>query len=106
MLFIFLLHILIQLGMWIFFKELIEKDPLVVFGEGEYGVTDILYAAARSKNSEVFRLLLDFALSLRCGFSSGGELEEQLGTINPDFGKLFKCCHPHFTYILHMLSFL
>lgn len=68
-----------------FVKELIERDPLLVFGEGEYGVTDILYAAARSKNSEVFRLLLDFALSPRCGFSSGGELEEQLGTINPDF---------------------
>ncbi|KAF5754364.1 putative ankyrin repeat-containing domain-containing protein [Helianthus annuus] len=38
-----------------FVKELLKRDPLLVFGEGEYGVTDILYAAARSKNSEVFQ---------------------------------------------------
>ncbi|XAR64437.1 hypothetical protein NMG60_11024775 [Bertholletia excelsa] len=35
--------------------NLLRRDPLLVFGEGEYGVTDILYAAARSKDSEVFR---------------------------------------------------
>ncbi|KAA8533267.1 hypothetical protein F0562_033200 [Nyssa sinensis] len=58
-----------------FVKELLERDPLLVFGEGEYGVTDIFYAAARSKNSEVFRLLLDFAVSQRCLPSNGGELE-------------------------------
>lgn len=46
-----------------FVKELLERDPLLVFGEGEYGVTDVLYAASRSKNSDVFRLLFDFALS-------------------------------------------
>ncbi|KAL4331600.1 hypothetical protein AHAS_Ahas13G0516300 [Arachis hypogaea] len=46
-----------------FVKELLRRDPLLVFGEGEYGVTDILYAAARSKNCVVFRLLLDSALS-------------------------------------------
>ncbi|XP_076940483.1 uncharacterized protein LOC143609682 [Bidens hawaiensis] len=45
-----------------FVKELLKRDPLLVFGEGEYGVTDILYAAARSKNSEVFRVLIDFSL--------------------------------------------
>ncbi|MFS7992542.1 hypothetical protein Hanom_Chr12g01083461 [Helianthus anomalus] len=38
------------------------RDPLLVFCEGEYGVTDILYAAARSKNSEVFQVLIDFSL--------------------------------------------
>ncbi|KAF5741141.1 putative ankyrin repeat-containing protein [Tripterygium wilfordii] len=42
-----------------FVKELLERNPLLVFGEGEFGVTDILYAAARSKDSEVFRVLLD-----------------------------------------------
>ena len=69
-----------------FVKELIERDPLLVFGEGEYGVTDIFYAAARSKNSEVFKLLFDFALSPRCGLGGNwGELEEQLGNINPNF---------------------
>ncbi|CAA6664162.1 unnamed protein product [Spirodela intermedia] len=46
-----------------FLRELLDRDPLLVFGEGEYGVSDILYAAARSKSSEVFRLILDFAVS-------------------------------------------
>ncbi|KAK4780748.1 hypothetical protein SAY87_016854 [Trapa incisa] len=46
-----------------FVKELLDRDPLLVFGEGEYGVTDMLYAASRSKSSDVFRLLLDFTLS-------------------------------------------
>ncbi|KAK4773814.1 hypothetical protein SAY87_028833 [Trapa incisa] len=46
-----------------FVKELLERDHLMVFGEGEYGITDMLYAASRSKSSHVFRLLLDFALS-------------------------------------------
>nr|VDD47403.1 unnamed protein product [Brassica oleracea] len=45
-----------------FVKKLLERDPLLVFGEGEYGVTDILYAAARGRNGDVFRLVLDFAL--------------------------------------------
>lgn len=57
-----------------FVKELLERDSLLVFGEGEYGVTDILYAAARSKNSEVFRFLLEYSISLRSS-SNGGELE-------------------------------
>ncbi|CAH9090583.1 unnamed protein product [Cuscuta europaea] len=48
-----------------FVQELVQRDPLLVFGEGEYGVTDILYAAARSKNSHVFGLLYDYALSPR-----------------------------------------
>jgi len=37
-----------------FVEQLLQKDPLLVFGEGEYGVTDVLYAAARSKKMEVF----------------------------------------------------
>ncbi|OMO81426.1 hypothetical protein COLO4_23615 [Corchorus olitorius] len=57
-----------------FIKELLDRDPLLVFGEGEYGVTDIFYAAARSKNADVFRLLLDFAMSSRSFLgSSEGE---------------------------------
>ncbi|WCJ38684.1 Ankyrin repeat family protein [Euphorbia peplus] len=44
-----------------FMKTLLERDPLLVFGEGEYGVTDVLYAAARSKNCDAFRMLLDFS---------------------------------------------
>lgn len=64
-----------------FVQELLERNPLLVFGEGEYGVTDILYAAARSKNSQVFRLLLDFASSPRFMTVKGGELEERIGDI-------------------------
>nr|XP_010912854.1 uncharacterized protein LOC105038675 [Elaeis guineensis] len=55
-----------------FVQELLERDKLLVFGEGEYGVTDIFYGAARSKNSEVFRLLFDFAVSPRCFVGAGG----------------------------------
>ncbi|XP_022732883.1 uncharacterized protein LOC111287011 [Durio zibethinus] len=58
-----------------FVMELLERDPLLVFGEGEYGVTDIFYAAARSKNSDLFRMVLDFAVSSRSCLSS--ELEEK-----------------------------
>ncbi|KAL8156974.1 hypothetical protein AgCh_001905 [Apium graveolens] len=59
-----------------FVKKLLEKDSLLVFGEGEYGVTDILYAAARSKSSEVFRLLIEFAGF--CGpLSDNGGKEER-----------------------------
>ncbi|PSS30162.1 Serine/threonine-protein phosphatase 6 regulatory ankyrin repeat subunit A like [Actinidia chinensis var. chinensis] len=64
-----------------FVQELLEKDPLLVFGEVEYGVTDILYAAARSRNSEVFRLVYDFAVSPRFLAGEGREVEEHIGEI-------------------------
>ena len=65
-----------------FVQELLRRDPLLVFGEGEYGVTDILYAAARSKNCGVFKLLLDSALSRKeCLSSSGAELEDESGGV-------------------------
>ncbi|XP_061992143.1 uncharacterized protein LOC133710154 [Rosa rugosa] len=67
-----------------FVKELLARDPLLVFGEGEYGVTDIFYAAARSKNAEVFRLLLDFSVSPRFG-EENGELEETMVDSRSDF---------------------
>ncbi|XP_074309946.1 uncharacterized protein LOC141644343 [Silene latifolia] len=56
-----------------FVKDLLERDPLAVFGEGEYGITDILYAAARSRNSEVFRLLLEYAMDVNKGSSDADE---------------------------------
>lgn len=34
---------------------LLKRKPLLVLGEGEYGVSDMLYVAARSKNAEIFR---------------------------------------------------
>ncbi|OEL12541.1 hypothetical protein BAE44_0026438 [Dichanthelium oligosanthes] len=58
-----------------FVRELLAAQPLLVFGEGEYGVTDILYAAARSGRAEVFRLLLDAVLSP----ASRGPVEEDQG---------------------------
>jgi len=64
-----------------FVQELLARNPLLVFGEGEYGVTDILYAAARSKNSEVFRILYDFAVSPRFSTRREGGLEEHIREI-------------------------
>ncbi|GJR04274.1 serine/threonine-protein phosphatase 6 regulatory ankyrin repeat subunit C [Tanacetum coccineum] len=64
-----------------FVQELLQKDPLLVFGEGEYGVTDILYAAARSQKSEVFWVVYDFALSPRFVSGNGRELGEHIGEI-------------------------
>lgn len=69
-----------------FVRELLERDPLLVFGEGEYGVTDILYAAARSKNCEVFMVVLDFAAAPR--FSIGGAVEEHGGEMIPSGYKV------------------
>ncbi|CAA2986272.1 ankyrin repeat RF_0381 [Olea europaea subsp. europaea] len=71
-----LLYTAASAGDVIFVKELLDKDPLLVFGEGEYGVTDIFYAAARSKNSEVFRLMLDYAILRTHNGSSKAENEE------------------------------
>ncbi|KAI4336619.1 hypothetical protein L6164_015121 [Bauhinia variegata] len=67
-----------------FVQELLERDPLLVFGEGEYGVTDIFYAAARSKNCEVFRLLLDFALLPKDFRNTGTELDQSAGIFKRD----------------------
>jgi ankyrin repeat protein len=45
-----------------FVCDLLRRESSLVFGEGEYGVTDILYAAARSQNCEVFKILFDSAI--------------------------------------------
>uniref|UniRef100_A0A0D9WET0 Uncharacterized protein n=1 Tax=Leersia perrieri TaxID=77586 RepID=A0A0D9WET0_9ORYZ len=55
-----------------FVRELLRRQPLLVFGEGEYGVTDVLYAAARGGSSDVFRLLLNAVLSPAAGDEEGG----------------------------------
>lgn len=67
-----LLYTAASAGDMSFVQELLDREPPLVFGEGEYGVTDIFYAAARSKNSEVFRLLFDYAVSPRCSIGAGG----------------------------------
>lgn len=76
-----LLYTAASAGDLCFVQELLQRDPLLVFGEGEYGVTDIFYAAARSKNSEVFRVIFDFAISPRFLTGNGEELEEHIGDI-------------------------
>lgn len=48
-----------------FVQDILKTDPLLVFGEGEYGVTDMLYAGARSKNRQVFMAIYDFSASPR-----------------------------------------
>ncbi|KAF7029033.1 hypothetical protein CFC21_040868 [Triticum aestivum] len=55
-----------------FVRELLGRQPLLVFGEGEYGVTDVLYAAARSRHPEVFRMLLNAVLSSAGEDGAGG----------------------------------
>ncbi|KAK3140372.1 hypothetical protein QOZ80_5AG0400000 [Eleusine coracana subsp. coracana] len=55
-----------------FVRELLADRPMLVFGEGEYGVTDVLYAAARGGRAEVFRIVLDAVLS-PAGVDQGGE---------------------------------
>ncbi|KAK6930872.1 Ankyrin repeat [Dillenia turbinata] len=69
-----------------FVKELLERDPFLVFGEAEYGVTDILYAAARSKNCEVFRLLLNSGILQRSFHGNEGEADDE----NDEIGALFR----------------
>ncbi|GAB2278783.1 hypothetical protein Dimus_013457 [Dionaea muscipula] len=70
-----------------FVQQLLGRDPLLVFGEGEYGVTDVLYAAARSKNPGVFRVICDFAVSPRFSTGAGREEEEKVGDIPLAFKK-------------------
>ncbi|EOA30046.1 hypothetical protein CARUB_v10013151mg [Capsella rubella] len=67
-----------------FVRDLLDRNPLLVFGEGEYGVTDILYAAARSKNDHVFRLIYDFAVTPRFGS------EQQTGDIPAAYKREMK----------------
>ncbi|CAI8598114.1 unnamed protein product [Vicia faba] len=50
-----------------FVTDLLIRDGSLVFGEGEYGVTDILYAAARSKNCQVFKIVFDYAMLKNSG---------------------------------------
>lgn len=61
-----------------FVRELLAAQPLLVFGEGEYGVTDILYAAARSGRPEVFRLLFDAVLSAASCPVEGDEFRREM----------------------------
>ncbi|KAL6505482.1 hypothetical protein OROHE_022861 [Orobanche hederae] len=62
-----LLYTAASAGDIVFVKELLDRDPLLVFGEREYGITDVLYAAGRSKNCEVFRAVFDCCLSATKG---------------------------------------
>ncbi|KAL2941547.1 E3 ubiquitin-protein ligase mib1 [Bienertia sinuspersici] len=61
-----------------FVKDLLVRDPLLVAGRGEHGVTDVLYAAARSKKSETFRLLLKSSMSSNKGSKNSEVFVEEL----------------------------
>lgn len=47
-------------------RYLLKREPLLVLGGGEYGISDMLYAAARSKNAEIFKEILGLANDLKC----------------------------------------
>lgn len=74
-----------------FIEELIRKDPLIVFGEGDYGVTDVLYAAAKSKDRNVFRLVFDSASSPGFSTRKDGDLEELKGKNKKKQNLRFNC---------------
>ncbi|XP_078447176.1 ankyrin repeat family protein [Wolffia australiana] len=46
-----------------FALRLLRRRPLLVFGEGEYGLSDLLCAAAAGRSAPLFRLLLRRALA-------------------------------------------
>lgn len=48
-----------------FVKELIDRNPVLVFGEGEFKFMDLVYAAGRSKCDQVFKMLVNSALSMK-----------------------------------------
>ncbi|KAJ6824755.1 uncharacterized protein M6B38_380185 [Iris pallida] len=54
-----------------FVADLLAADPLLVFGSGEYGVTDIFYAAAAGRSAEAFAALFDHAVRPRGGTADG-----------------------------------
>ncbi|KAK9697570.1 hypothetical protein RND81_08G046100 [Saponaria officinalis] len=82
-----LLYTAASAGDLCFVLEILEKYPLLVFGEGEYGLTDVLYAASRSKSHEVFRVVYDFAVSPRFLSKNGSEIEEHVEDVPMDFKK-------------------
>ncbi|PHT62573.1 hypothetical protein T459_33544 [Capsicum annuum] len=73
-----LLYTAASAGDLAFVQELLERSPLLEFGESEYGVTDISYAAARSKSCDLFRVLLDFAITLMFLVRDGGEMDKHI----------------------------
>jgi len=50
----------------VFVQELLGRDPLLVFGKGEYGITDMFYAATMGGSADMFRLLLNHSMSPWC----------------------------------------
>eukprot|EP01018_Ginkgo_biloba_P024377 Gb_11091 [translate_table: standard] len=73
-------------------RDLLKREPLLVFGEGEYGVTDILYAAARSKNLEIFREILFLANDMKC-FRGNEESDAEVDHPSLTFQMLNRAVH-------------
>ncbi|KAL8507474.1 hypothetical protein ACS0TY_018132 [Phlomoides rotata] len=42
-----------------FVRELLDRDPFLVFGDGEYEVSDMLYATCHNRSEEVFKVVFD-----------------------------------------------
>ncbi|XP_051149156.1 uncharacterized protein LOC127263908 [Andrographis paniculata] len=77
-----LLYTAASAGDLIFVKQVVDREPLLVFGEGEYGVCDIFYAAMRSRSSLVIRLLLDRAMSQLPDDDDGGRRDFKWDLMN------------------------
>ncbi|KAF3626759.1 hypothetical protein FXO37_30225 [Capsicum annuum] len=61
-----------------FVQELLKRSTLLLFGESEYGVTDILYVDAGSKCCDLFRVLLDFAITPMFLVRDGREMDKHI----------------------------
>ncbi|PHU00491.1 hypothetical protein BC332_30278 [Capsicum chinense] len=64
-----------------FVHDLLERSPFLVFEKSEYGVTDILYAATRSKSCDPFRVLLDFSVTPMFLVRDGGEMDKHIAEV-------------------------
>ncbi|KAF3650986.1 hypothetical protein FXO38_16857 [Capsicum annuum] len=79
-----------------FVHDLLERSPLLVFEKSEYGVTDILYAATRSKSCDPFRVLLDFSVTPMFLVRDGGEMDKHIAEVLKE--PLADCCDDILVY--------
>uniref|UniRef100_A0A0A9EPD6 Uncharacterized protein n=1 Tax=Arundo donax TaxID=35708 RepID=A0A0A9EPD6_ARUDO len=52
-----------------FMQYLLDRDPLLVFNEGEYGMMDMFYAAAKGGGTDIYKQMLDHDMSPRCSMN-------------------------------------
>ncbi|KAF3633078.1 Nuclear transcription factor Y subunit B-1 [Capsicum annuum] len=73
-----LLYTTASVGDLAFVQEVLERSPLLVFGESEYGVADILYIASRSKSCDLIGVLLYFAIIPMFLVHDGEEMDKHI----------------------------